>query len=619
MRATLQVKLTAAFVAVGLLVALGAVSVIVALRQVVGEYNVVTQQLQPADKDVSDLLTGVNRQAAATRGYLLFRDETFIDEFAEADRIMQESVRALHSHLTDPDHLRTATAIQDLNRQYTEAANQSTKLVRQGRIQEAREHLVRVARPIIVQTTTLGQALQRSLHDRATSAADTAQQNTAQAENMGLAAVIIGLLVGLTAEAALARSIARPVRQTATSALRVAAGDLTVTELQVKSRDEVGQMAGAFNQMVQNLRRLVQEASASATTMASSAGQLNGATEQVVVAAQGVTQAVGQVAAGAAEQSRSAQATTRMVEQLSQATAQIAAGAQQQARSTQQTVEAVSQMVTAVDDVANTASRVSASSKQTIDTARSGREVVHRTVAGMDRIRDTVLASAEQIRALEALLAQIGAITQVITEIADQTNLLALNAAIEAARAGEHGRGFAVVADEVRKLAERAGTSAKEITDLIQNIQKGTAEAVRAMEQGRTEVENGSQLAADAGQALDKILVVVEQAARDVVTIHTAAQQITTFSREVAHAIDAVAEVTEQSTVTTKEMAAGADQASREVAEIASVSEENAAAAEEVSASVEEMNASMEEIATATDSLSRVARELQAQVSRFKV
>lgn len=134
----------------------------------------------------------------------------------------------------------------------------------------------------------------------------------------------------------------------------------------------------------------------------------------------------------------------------------------------------------------------------------------------MERIKTTVTESGERIKQLGEQSKAIGEIIQVIDDIAEQTNLLALNAAIEAARAGEHGKGFAVVADEVRKLAERSGKATKEIANLIISIQKGTDNAVSAMEKGISEVENGSRFAHDAGQALKEILVTVERANQQV-------------------------------------------------------------------------------------------------------
>lgn len=429
------------------------------------------------------------------------------------------------------------------------------------------------------------------------------------------AGVVVLLWFGLVT----ARAITRPLHAVVHRVREAAAGNLTVSALRTDSRDETGQLAAAFNEMVTKLRALIGGVADSAQMVASSSLQLQQTTSQVAQVAQGVAEAVAQVAEGAANQAQAAETSAEIVVQLQAAIGGIAAGAQEQAVGVQQTADLVSESVTVAEGVADRAARAATASQKAIDTARNGAVVVDGTVAGMGRIRESVLTTADRIRELGGLGQQIGEITAVITEIADQTNLLALNAAIEAARAGEHGRGFAVVADEVRRLAERAGESAHEIAALIQSIQEGTQEAVAAMEAGTVEVEQGAALAADAGRALADIVAVVTEAANDVDLIATAAGEIAEASRKVAAAVDSVAAVTEENTAAAGQMATGSDEVSRSVADIAAVSAESAAAAEEVSASVEEMNASAGEIAASAVELAEVASALQQQVARFRL
>ncbi len=429
-----------------------------------------------------------------------------------------------------------------------------------------------------------------------------------------MAVIALALGFGISA------SITRPLHQVLAQLKELAAGggDLT-RELQVRSRDELGDLVRTFNSFLGTLRHLLRQVRDSSQEVGTSAEELNSTTQQLAQATQGVGQAMEQMAEGTADQSRAAGSTNQIVEQLRTAAAQVAAGAQEQSAGTHQTVTAINEMVTAMGDVAGKAAQVTSSAQRAVQTAQSGGQIVQQTIAGMERIRETVLLSAGRIRELERLSGQIGAITQAISEIADQTNLLALNAAIEAARAGEHGRGFAVVADEVRKLAERAATSAGEIADLISGIQRSTALAVQAMDRGQTEVAEGAQLAVGAGQALAEIVTVVEQATRDVQAITAAAQEMATSSRKVSESADAMAAVIEESSGSAEQMAAGAHDVSTAVAGIATVAEQNAAAAEEVAASVEEMNASTEEIAASAQILAGVARTLQDQVGRFKL
>ena len=157
---------------------------------------------------------------------------------------------------------------------------------------------------------------------------------------------------------------------------------------------------------------------------------------------------------------------------------------------------------------------MSAAAGETAEIAREGGRTVRQTVDGIGEIRTTVMETAVKIKELEVHTRKVAEIVQVISEIADQTNLLALNAAIEAARAGEHGKGFAVVADEVRKLAERSASSAEEIAELIRAMQSGMDEAVSAMDLGTDRVERGTDLAQKAGEALESILAAFTSSTR---------------------------------------------------------------------------------------------------------
>jgi methyl-accepting chemotaxis protein len=325
------------------------------------------------------------------------------------------------------------------------------------------------------------------------------------------------------------------------------------------------------------------------------------------------------VARGTSEQSSSLQQTAGSVEQLSAAIDQIAEGSQEQAKGIEEATDIVKKVSTSITQVSGNAKAGADVWESTAMSAREGARMTHDTVAGMGRVKKAMDVVSERVTDLGERSGEIGKIVATIDDIAAQTNLLALNAAIEAARAGEQGRGFAVVADEVRKLAERSSAATKEIADLVSGIQVGVREAVNAMEQGSKEVEAGYKLATDAGGALDDILTRSQSVGRQVEQISMAAQELQGLGTGMDEAIDHINRIVEQNAAATEQMAKSSGAVSRSVEATASVAEENSAASQEVSASVEEMSAQVEETLAAAQSLSDMSEQMERAVSVFNV
>ncbi|MDP2689170.1 MAG: HAMP domain-containing methyl-accepting chemotaxis protein, partial [Deltaproteobacteria bacterium] len=255
-------------------------------------------------------------------------------------------------------------------------------------------------------------------------------------------------------------------------------------------------------------------------------------------------------------------------EQLSASSTQITEGANRQSSQTLQAATSMEEMNATVIEVARNSQVASSSAREAQTIATKGGDVVTQAITAMQEVADSTSVTADTIKNLGKSSEEIGTIVSVINDIADQTNLLALNAAIEAARAGEQGRGFAVVADEVRRLAERTTKATKEISGMIKSIQNETAKAVEAMGEGTYKVENGVKLANEAGDSLKRIVTGVESVTDMINHIATSAEQQSATTDEITQNMDSIADVAKSNVTAIGEVANASNEMARLATEL---------------------------------------------------
>lgn len=537
-RLTIKTRLFAGFGIVLLLaLLLGAVSVVY-IRGIGHQVDVVVYDRWPKAQQLDEVTVNINIVARALRNAVIDDDpqtmQKELDRVNEAGNKVTDILGKLENMIKTEKGKMLLSDVKSKRAACKEDQIKVVDLIKQGKKKEAGQFLVttfRSSQTAYFEAVDAFVKFQGHLMDESGRSASAEVQ---KAQLVVVVLLVIAILLAIGISLLIMKSITGPLQEGISVANRLAAGDLTAT-ISMKSDDEVGRLMAAMGIMVNSLRELIAKIKYVSDNLASGSNQLSASAEE------------------------------------------ISRGMDGQANRSNQIATATEEMSQTVVDVAKNASNIADISTETFREAQGGESVVNQSVQEVQAIAATVAESSEVMHRLGSNSKEIGNIVDVIKDIADQTNLLALNAAIEAARAGEQGRGFAVVADEVRKLAERTSQATSQINTMIQAIQKEVEKAAVSMSNSSTRVESGVEYSLKAGDVLGNIV-------KSVNTLQSMVQQIASSTEEMSSVSETISSDIQSIAEGSKEISAGGGQ-----------------------------------IAQSSSDLARLATELQTVVSQFKV
>lgn len=506
-----------------------------------------------------NLALSMSVRLSAALNYVMTGDEKYKETFNEYRQMAEENNAILDKYETSDER----TLLVEIARDWSNLVNTEVfDIYEKGNKELALENLMDT-HALVTKVRNGYEELADERADAITTVGNDVVSTSSQNRTIGIAFSLILTIAGILIAIITASTISRPVKVVANRMQELADGNLQLEPLVVKTRDEIGTLMLSANEMNNKLKQTIHSIYTVSETVAASSEEL-------------------------AQSSNEVQAGT---EQITVTMQELASGTETQASTTGDLAETMTAFKRSIHDTTQEGVELKEHSSHVQNLTVSGKGLMVQSTKQMAAINDIMLDSVKKVESLNEQSAEISKLVSVIDEISNQTNLLALNAAIEAARAGEHGKGFAVVADEVRKLAEQVQFSVTDISTIVHRIQGETGNVTSALQSGYEEVKRGTAQLDQTNETFDQISNAVEDMIENITTISTNLHHLAQNSETINVSID----------------------------DMASISQESAAGVEQTTATVEETAATMDEIARSANQLAGMAEELNTQLQQFKI